>query len=37
MGEATVRATLRSHWQFTASDQEITHEIYHYDALLEFP
>lgn len=37
MDEATLRATLRSHWEFTATDQEITHEIYHGDTLLEFP
>ena len=30
-------ALLRRHWQFAATDQDITHEIYHDDAVLEFP
>jgi hypothetical protein len=25
------------HWEYAASDQDITHEIYHHDAVLEFP
>jgi hypothetical protein len=38
MDEATVRAALRRHWEHAAEpDQEITHEIYHEDAVLEFP
>ena len=32
-----VRAMLERHWQYAASDQDITHEIYHDDAVLEFP
>src|SRR5215472_9376358 len=37
MDEATLLATLRRHWEYAATDQEITHEIYHDDAVLEFP
>jgi hypothetical protein len=28
---------LERHWEFAATDQDITHEIYHQDAVLEFP
>src|SRR5262249_1130373 len=38
MDEASVRAALRRHWEHGADpDQEIAHEIYHDDAVLEFP
>ena len=37
MDEATLMAALRRHWDNAATDQEITHEIYHDDAVLEFP
>ena len=37
MDDATVRAMLVRHWEFAGSDQDITHEIYHDDAVLEFP
>jgi hypothetical protein len=37
MDDATVRAMLVRHWEYAASDQDITHEIYHDDAVLEFP
>ena len=37
MDEATLMAVLRRHWDNAATDQEITHEIYHDDAVLEFP
>lgn len=30
-------ALLRRHWEYAAVDQEIAHEIYHDDAILEFP
>lgn len=30
-------ALLRRHWQYADTDQDITHEIYHDDAVLEFP
>lgn len=37
MAEATILAALRRHWEYAATDQAITHEIYHDDAVLEFP
>jgi hypothetical protein len=30
-------ALLRRHWEFAAVDQDVAHEIYHDDAVLEFP
>jgi hypothetical protein len=35
MDETTVRAMLEQH--FTSSDPEVSHEMYHDDAVLEFP
>ncbi len=37
MDEAVVRAKLERHWQYAGTDQDIAHEIYHDDAVLEFP
>jgi hypothetical protein len=37
MDDDTRLALLKRHWEFAASDQDITHEIYHEDAVLEFP
>jgi ketosteroid isomerase-like protein len=39
MDEAERRALIRRYWENTANDQDqdITHEIYHDDAVLEFP
>ncbi len=37
LDEAEVRKLLERHWEFAGSDQDITHEIYHDDAILEFP
>ena len=37
MDEATVRAQLERHWQYAGTNQDIAHEIYHDDAVLEFP
>ena len=37
MDEATVRAMLRQHFEHAASDPELAHEMYHDDAVLEFP
>jgi hypothetical protein len=37
MDEARLMSVLRRHWESAATDQEITHEIYHDDAVLEFP
>jgi hypothetical protein len=31
------REQRKRHWQFAGTDQDITHEIYHVDAVLEFP
>jgi hypothetical protein len=28
---------LRRHWDFTGKDEDVAHEIYHADAVLEFP
>lgn len=35
--DAGLFEALRRHWEFGGSDQEIAHEIYHDDAVLEFP
>jgi ketosteroid isomerase-like protein len=35
--EATVRRLFRRHWEYAGTDQTIAHEIYHDDAVLEFP
>jgi hypothetical protein len=35
--DASLRAALLRHWEYAASDQDITHEIYAEDAVLEFP
>ena len=37
MDEEEVRAKLVRHWEYGGSDQDIAHEIYHDDAVLEFP
>ena len=37
MNEAAVRAALVRHWQYEGRDYDISHEIYHDDAVLEFP
>ncbi len=37
LDEREVRKLLERHWEFAGSDQDITHEIYHDDAILEFP
>jgi SnoaL-like domain len=37
MDEAWVRAQLERHWEYGGSDQDVAHEIYHEDAVLEFP
>ena len=37
MDEAAVIAALRRHWEFSGKDEDISHEIYHDDAVLEFP
>jgi hypothetical protein len=35
--EAERRAQIRRYWEHSGSDQDISHEIYHEDAVLEFP
>ena len=37
MDEAERREHLKRHWDFGGTDQDIAHEIYHDDAVLEFP
>jgi hypothetical protein len=37
MDEATVRKALVRHWEYEGRDYDISHEIYHDDAVLEFP
>jgi len=37
MDETRILAALRRHWEYEASDKDISHEIYHDDAVLEFP
>jgi len=35
--ESWVRAQLDRHWEYSGRDEDIAHEIYHEDAVLEFP
>ena len=37
MDEPTVRAHLVRHWEYSGRDEDIAHEIYNEDAVLEFP
>ena len=37
MDEADVIATLTRHWEYAGSDEDIAHEMYHDDVVLEFP
>ena len=37
MDEAMVHRALLRHWEFEGIDYDISHEIYHEDAILEFP
>lgn len=37
MDEARVRSALERHWEYAGRDESIAHEIYHEDAVLEFP
>ena len=37
MDEAAVRRALVRHWAYETRDYDISHEIYHDDAVLEFP
>jgi hypothetical protein len=37
LDETTVMRALRRHWEYEGKDYDISHEIYHDDAVLEFP
>jgi SnoaL-like domain len=37
MDEASVRAAFHHYWQYAATDSEKAHQIYHDDAIVEFP
>ena len=37
MDEEALTAALKRHWDYGGTDQDIAHEIYHDDAVLEFP
>jgi SnoaL-like domain len=37
MDEGTVRAMLTQHFEYGSSDPDLAHEMYHDDAVLEFP
>jgi hypothetical protein len=37
MDEATLLAALKRKWAYEGKDDDISHEIYHNDAVLEFP
>jgi hypothetical protein len=37
MDQAAVLAALKRHWEYAGKDEDISHEIYHDDAILEFP
>ena len=37
LDDATLRAALERHWKYSGKDEDIAHEIYHEDAVLEFP
>jgi hypothetical protein len=37
LDEATLLQALRRHWDYAGRDEDVSHEIYHDDAVLEFP
>jgi ketosteroid isomerase-like protein len=37
MDAETVRAALQHYFDYSATDEDVAHEIYHQDAVLEFP
>ena len=37
LDETALLYVLRRHWQYSGKDEDIAHEIYHDDAVLEFP
>ena len=37
LDETTLLRELRRHWEYSGTDEDVSHEIYHEDAVLEFP
>lgn len=37
LNETELLQALQRHWEYASTDQDVTHEIYHDDAVLEFP
>jgi len=37
LDETDLLDALRRHWEFSGKDEDVAHEIYHDDAVLEFP
>lgn len=37
LDEAELMRQLRRHWHYSGKDEDLSHEIYHEDAVLEFP
>ena len=37
LDEPELIEALRRHWEFSGRDEDISHQIYHDDAVLEFP
>ena len=35
--DAVLHAALKRHWEYAGKDEDVSHEIYHDDAVLEFP
>jgi ketosteroid isomerase-like protein len=37
LSDDDLERALRRHWEFSGKDEDVSHEIYHDDAVLEFP
>ena len=37
LDDSALLVALRRHWDYTGQDEDVAHEIYHDDAVLEFP
>ena len=37
LDRAALREALQRHWDYSGKDEDVSHEIYHEDAVLEFP
>ena len=37
LDDVTLQEALERHWEHSGKDEDISHEIYHDDAVLEFP